>query len=172
MQAQVRRGATLADYIGAHLARLPTGVSQKDIAMSIGYTNANILVMFKKGLTKVPIGKINPLAKALKIDPAHLLRMALGEYDPQTLEAIEEAAGRLVSENEYALIQAYRNATGNINPDLTSEFMESFSKLAGDLAKSEINSVETDSKRDLRVADGKKGNVIAEACEETPPELH
>jgi hypothetical protein len=64
--------------------------------------------MFKQGTTRVPYEKIPPLAKALDVDPIEMLRRAVREYAPETLKAIEEATGELLSANERGVIRILR----------------------------------------------------------------
>ena len=55
--------------------------------------------MMRQGQTKLPVSKVSAFAKALKVDPAHLLRIVMSEYLPETWEAIQELVF-LVPENE------------------------------------------------------------------------
>lgn len=109
---------TVADYIGAQLAHLPPGVSQKDVAEAIGYSKPNILVMIKSGDTKLPINKAPALAKALGIDPLHLTRMALNEYMPEIHDALQSVMGSAVSANELELLKLWRESTLETDPQI------------------------------------------------------
>lgn len=86
--------------------------TQIEIAHELGYDKPNIITMFKHGATKVPVAKVPALARALGLDPAHLLRLALSEYSPEILEAIESSFGWLVAEDEYQLLKQVRTLTG------------------------------------------------------------
>tara|TARA_B100002049_G_scaffold129896_1_gene96087 strand:- start:1439 stop:1840 length:402 start_codon:yes stop_codon:yes gene_type:complete len=108
----------LADRIGKLINISPK--SQNEIADEIGYEKANIITMFKKGTTKVPIGRVGPLATALGADPAQLVRHALMEYLPETYDAIEKYLGGVLTQNELAVVEAFREATNFEDPDLTS----------------------------------------------------
>jgi transcriptional regulator with XRE-family HTH domain len=96
----VKKG-TFANYL-ANQIRI-SEISQKDIAEALGYESANIVSMFKKGLTKVPIEKVPALAKALHLDPAHLLMLAMREYMPEAFATIQKTLGHTVTENEFEL---------------------------------------------------------------------
>ena len=87
---------TVAEYLAAQIAL--SGKSQADIAREVGYDRPNVVNMMKQGVTKLPINKISAFAKALKVDPAHLLRIVMSEYLPETWEAIQELTF-LVPEN-------------------------------------------------------------------------
>ena len=94
------------------------GKSQKEIAFELGYTKPNIITMFKQGLTKVPIPKVEALARSIGADPVYLLRIVLSEYAPDTLKAIESIIGFAITENEKEIIKAIRKETNNTNPSL------------------------------------------------------
>lgn len=98
---------TVAEFLSAQLDAC--GKSQREIAHEIGYDNPNIITMFKQGRTKVPLNQVGALAGALGVNPAHFMRMVLGEYMPETWEAVERALGRMIlSEDEERLIRTYR----------------------------------------------------------------
>jgi len=110
------KSITIADFIANHLAELDK--TQREIAAECGFETPNIITMFKKGSTKVPMNRIGPLAKALGADPAHMLRLAMQEYMPDTWESIEETLkSTVLTDNELKLIRAYREATGNADPE-------------------------------------------------------
>lgn len=88
--------------------------TQRQVAEECGFDNPNIITMFKTGSTKLPLNRIGPLAKALDVDPAHLLRLTLLEYMPETWQAVENIMqSTILSANELALIRAYRQVTGD-----------------------------------------------------------
>lgn len=110
------KSITIADFIANHLAELDK--TQREIAAECGFETPNIITMFKKGSTKVPMNRIGPLAKALGADPAHMLRLAMQEYMPDTWESIEETLkSTVLTANELKLIRAYREATGDTDPE-------------------------------------------------------
>lgn len=107
---------TIADFIADRLAE--TDKTQREIAAECGFETPNIITMFKNGSTKVPLNRIGALAKALDADPAHMLRLAMQEYMPNTWESIEDTLKcTLLTANELKLIRAYREATGNADPE-------------------------------------------------------
>ena len=106
-----KRKVSIADYIEQQIAL--SEKSQKDLALEIGYDKPNVLTMIKQGKTKLPLNKVGSLAKALGVDPVHLLRLVLQEYLPQTWEAIENIVGEsLVSAGERALLEKVRETLG------------------------------------------------------------
>lgn len=103
---------TVADYIADRLAE--SGKTQREVAEECGFEKPNIITMFKNGSTKVPLNRIGPLAKAIGADPAHLLRLVMNEYFPDTWEAVENIMqSTVLTANELALIRNYREMTGD-----------------------------------------------------------
>ena len=77
--------------------------------------------MVKKGSTSLPIERVPALAAALECDPALLLRLALEQGKGDTAAAaIYEIIGQPVSKNELAWVVEIRDASGDIDPRLTS----------------------------------------------------
>jgi len=87
--------------------------TQVEIAKMLGYTKPNIISMFKQGLTKVPVEKIPVFARILNVDPTYALRMAMSEYMPGTLQAVEDHIGSLNSEGEKKLLERIRGKLSN-----------------------------------------------------------
>ncbi len=87
------------DLKQAFVARLERFINgspktQIEIAIEVGYANANILTMFKRGTTRLPLDKVVPMAHALDDDPAELLRLWFEAHEPGVLSAIEHFMGR------------------------------------------------------------------------------
>lgn len=102
------------------------GKTQREIATELGYKNPNIITMFKKAHTKVPLDKIAQLATTLGVDPVNLLRIAMLEYYPDLWNVMEGIMGRIVSENEYDMIKIVRENCGETgsDPHISSEFQK------------------------------------------------
>lgn len=82
---------------------------QTEIAAECGYKGANIISMFKKGLTKVPVGKAALLAKSIGTDPTHLLDLVMSEYYPEAWDVVQSVMGNvLVTDNERKIIELVR----------------------------------------------------------------
>lgn len=93
-----------------------SGKTQREIAQELGYDNANIITMFKQGLTKVPLAKAGSLAKALDVDPVFFFKLLLREYAPETLSAIEEFfETSFLTKSEQNLLSSYRHATQGLD---------------------------------------------------------
>jgi len=105
MTTHVRQ--SVAQYLTYHINN--SDKTQRQIALEIGYTKANIITMFKQGLTKLPLEKIGPLAKALEIAPDELFYKVMTEYMPETFEALSPIlCGQLVSKEELELLDNFR----------------------------------------------------------------
>jgi transcriptional regulator with XRE-family HTH domain len=104
--------ATVAEFIADRLATIDK--TQREVSEACGFETPNIITLFKQGRTKVPLDRIGPLAKALDVDPAHLLRLAMQEYMPETWGSIEEILhSTILSANELELIRKFRQVTGD-----------------------------------------------------------
>lgn len=105
---------SVAEFLADRLAE--SDKTQRQVAEECGFETPNVITMFKQGKTKVPISRIGPLAKALDVDPAHLLRLVMLESAPDTWEAIENIMqSTLLTASELELIRAYRRVTGDSN---------------------------------------------------------
>lgn len=83
--------------------------SQREISEECGFENPNIITMFKKGRTKVPLNRIAPLAKALDVEPALLFRLTMQEYAPDLWESIEDIMkSTVMTPSELRLLRSIR----------------------------------------------------------------
>jgi hypothetical protein len=90
-----------------------SGRTVDEIAAGSGLADGNTLTLILEGKAKLRFSYIPALAAALRIDAAHLLRMALEEYLPSGWPVIESvfAQGTLTA-NEKLLLERYRAAVG------------------------------------------------------------
>lgn len=98
--------------------------TQREIAKEIGYENPNVLSMMKHGDAKVPFEKVPALAKALNVDPGHLMRLAIEQYWPGLLDVIKRIFGNIVSENEMTLVSELRKAFHDTDPTFSTAQLE------------------------------------------------
>ena len=133
---------TVARFLEQQIAL--SGKSQRVIAAECAYPNANIITMFKKGRTKVPLDKVAAMASALQADPRQLLRLVMMEYEPAAWAEIVKIMGASVSVTgaEIALLKLVRSAGCGRTPsvDVTDNQME--------LAAAIARAVERDEARD------------------------
>ena len=106
---------TVATFLDTAIRR--SGKTQLQIARECGFPTPNIITMLKQGHTKLPLAKVGAVAKALDVDPAYLLRLALREYLPDTYSAIEDVLSpSMLTENEKDIVNALRRATLYTDP--------------------------------------------------------
>ncbi|KPQ05855.1 MAG: hypothetical protein HLUCCA12_13825 [Rhodobacteraceae bacterium HLUCCA12] len=94
--------------------------TQAEIASEAGFANANMMSMLKSGKNKLPLDRVPSLAKALEVDPAMLMRLALDQAVGATAsKAITDIFGTPVTENERGWLAEIRDASDNSDPRLT-----------------------------------------------------
>ena len=113
-------GTRLPSFITASVLAMKARSTQAEIATKAGFTNANVMSMLKAGSIRLPLDRVQPLARALEVDPSYLMLLALeqmvGDTDAQAIVAILSGA---VTANEHAWIEALREASGMADPPLT-----------------------------------------------------
>lgn len=104
------REITVAEYING-LIEL-SDKTQAQIAHEAGFAKPNIISMIKQGITKLPVSKVAPMARALNADPVYLFRLVMSEYEPETWHAIEDSILHqpVISDNEFEIIRTVRKA--------------------------------------------------------------
>ncbi|MBI5277347.1 MAG: helix-turn-helix transcriptional regulator [Burkholderiales bacterium] len=123
----------LRQYLSQLIAA--AGKTNVEIAEALGYPRSNVIAMLKTGSMKLPLDKVGPMARVLGIDPVHLLDRILAESSPNTWAALREVLGnRLVTDNEYQLVEFVRGHVGGYDPRLT-EFDDFRDVLAPELTK-------------------------------------
>lgn len=94
--------------------------TQAEIASEAGFANANMMTFLKSGRNKVPIDRVPSLAKALEVDPAYLMRLALDQAVGATAaKAITDIFGSPATENERGWLAELRDASDNSDPRIT-----------------------------------------------------
>ncbi len=114
-------GSRIVNFLNKQINSLAATKSQRQIAFECGYEKPNIISMFKRGETKVPLDKIPALAKALEVDPRALFRLALEQYWPEVNKVVGDIFGHVVSENEHEIIEEIRHLTNDMDPKITAE---------------------------------------------------
>ena len=109
----------LAQFLDKRLDELKGTATLGEIARKMGYPRGHIISMFRSDQAKVPLDKIPQLADALHVDVAHLMRLGLEQYWPDKMGVITRVFSRVVTENEFELIQEVRERTRDANPKLT-----------------------------------------------------
>ena len=95
--------------------------TQAEIASEAGFANANMMTFLKNGRNKVPLDRVPSLAKALEVDPAYLMRLALDQAVGATAaKALNEIFGTPATENERGWLNELRDSSDNTDPRLTA----------------------------------------------------
>ena len=88
--------------------------TQAEIASEAGFAKADMMTFLKNGRNKVPLDRMPSLAKALEVDPALLMRLALDQAVGATAaQAITEIFGTPVTQNERGWLAEIRDASDN-----------------------------------------------------------
>lgn len=93
-----------------------SGKSNIQLADDMGYSNQNIISMFKSGKTRVPVEKVASLAKTCGYDPAWLLREWFMAFMPDLLPDLEEHFGVSLSAQEKSWINNLRKLFERVPP--------------------------------------------------------
>ena len=95
-------GTRLPSFITTSVLTLKSRKTQAEIATKAGFTNANVMSMLKAGSIRLLLDRVQPLARALEVDPSYLMLLALeqmvGDTDAQAIIAI---LGGAVTANEH-----------------------------------------------------------------------
>jgi hypothetical protein len=127
--------SAVAIYIDKRVDELRGVKTQREIAVEAGFARANVISMIKRGETKLPLDRVASLARALDVDPAHLLRLGLIDLWPHLAGAIDEIFGKqLASANEHAILLApWRAATGDSDPAPNAQIVAAVSAMLAEL---------------------------------------
>ena len=80
-----------------------------------------MMTFLKNGRNKVPIDRVPSRAKALKVDPAFLMRLALDQAVGATAaKAIVDIFGTPATVNEQGWLYELRDASDNADPRITA----------------------------------------------------
>ena len=110
--------SNVARYIDLQLQAIQPEKTLALVADEAGLPQRNLLSMIRTGVTKLPFERIPGLAKALSVNPNHLFRIALEEYQPHIKALLDESTQRVVSQHEGQLLDAWRGANGDMDPPI------------------------------------------------------
>ena len=95
--------------------------TQAEIASEAGFANANMLSFLKSGRNKLPLDRVPSMARALEVDPAYLMRLALDQAVGATAaKAIVDIFGTPATVNEQGWLAELRDASDNADPRITA----------------------------------------------------
>lgn len=120
MSAKPFSRTRLTSYLTKRILELRPIKTQAEIASQAGFINPNMIAMIKGGSNRLPIDRVPALAKALDVDPAYLLHLALEQMMGSTeAQAILEIFSTSVTKNEMAWATAIREASDRTDPPLS-----------------------------------------------------
>lgn len=106
--------------------------TQGDIAREAGFINHNFVTMLKSGASKVPLDRVPDLARALDVDPALLMRLAIEQaLGVAQARAVIDVFGNPVTENELLWIDELRTASDDTDPRPTAKGRSTLRSLFG-----------------------------------------
>ncbi len=91
-------------------------MTQAALAERIGLSSANMITMLKRGTTRLPLGRVAPLARALGQDPQQMIRAWIAAYEPEALPEIDAISTGGLTEAEQSWIKSLRVTFGPV-PD-------------------------------------------------------
>ncbi|MBO6716560.1 MAG: helix-turn-helix transcriptional regulator [Rhizobiaceae bacterium] len=122
----------LAIFLRRRILELRPRKSQIDIAAEVGWRSRNILSMIAGGSTKLPIDRVPALARALDVDAARLLQLALEQHDTMLWPIVEEVCGMALTENERKIVSLIRTASGGSDPAPTGKLLRALREAFGE----------------------------------------
>lgn len=125
-EAKIDGGEQTGNAFQARLVELLEGSdkSLREIAREMDYKHANILSMFKAGVTRVPLDKVPELAAALEQDEGELVRLWIDSYSPEIRPILERAFGAPVTEYELAWLKSLRQMLGGPVPPFDDDAID------------------------------------------------
>ena len=99
-------------------------LSDKEVALRLGYSTPNIIRMFRQGRMKVPLDLVPTLADAIGANRSRLMDRALREYLPSTIRALILCHSGF-SDNELTLISFIRKISKDADPSIDDEHIRS-----------------------------------------------
>lgn len=105
------------EYLAFAFERSPK--THAEIAREMGYRSENVVNMMLAGICKVPIDKLPSMAEALNVEPSYVMRLALQDYCPAILRAMEETFDTLATPNQKEWLRVVRHISGDTDPRMT-----------------------------------------------------
>jgi hypothetical protein len=112
------RESKVAQLIDRELTKLEGEKTVTQVADEAGFPQRNIMSMIRNGTTKLPFERLRGVAKALRVDLAYMVDLALHEYQPALESLLKEIHGEFLSSNEKKLLRLWRAATQNADPSV------------------------------------------------------
>jgi hypothetical protein len=126
---------SVAEYVASAISR--SGKSNAQIAEEIGYpaVRANLISMIRTNRSKLPINKVALFAKAVHVDPVHLISLVLAEYSPDTYEALAPFLGTSMTEGEAEVLNVLRHEANGLPIKLNDSDLVTLQGMAREASK-------------------------------------
>ena len=122
--------SAIAKYIDKKIDELKGVKTQREIAAEIGYEMPNIISMFKRGESRVPLDKSLCFRRLWASTRLICFELALEQYWPDRGDIIAKLFGRLASENEEEIfLKPWRKATRNADPETAVKIQVAVTKM-------------------------------------------
>ncbi len=122
---QVALGTLLKEY------REENKLSQRDIASSLGYANANFISMLETGKTNIPVKRLNDVIEAYQMD-SEFITVFVQKLMPDMWELFMQIYDSFLAPNQFKNSKAVQKALGKMYKDKMKEKkLESFLQLDG-----------------------------------------
>lgn len=109
----------IAEWLRANLdSRLKT--TQTELSKKLGYERQTMISMMKMGAARVPIDKVEILARELDVDPTFLMFLALEQLLPGQEHLIHRTFGNVVPDYEKDLMEQLRGAIPPVKMKLST----------------------------------------------------
>lgn len=118
----------MVKFLTKRIDELKPELTQREIALRMGYRCVNFVSMIKTGAARVPLAKLPALAEILEVDPAHLVRLGLEQYWPE-IEVVSKVLPPPITKNEMALLRLIRKATDYTDPEMTPDREAPFTRV-------------------------------------------
>ncbi|MEP7172696.1 MAG: helix-turn-helix transcriptional regulator [Aestuariivirga sp.] len=99
----------VSTLISSAIDKLAPRMTQRELAVAMGFSTPNMLSMLRTGDAKVPFTKIPVIAAVLDIDPALLFRFHLREQWPEFEEVVFEIFGGVLTRAEREWIEFFND---------------------------------------------------------------
>lgn len=91
-----------------------------------------MLSLIKSGSTRLPLDRVPALARALDVDPARLLQLAVEQWAGSAVaRAFDSIFETIVTHNEAGWREVIREASGNTDPAITTRARSSVRAIFG-----------------------------------------
>lgn len=122
----------LTQFLEKRVLELRPTKNQAEIASRAGFLNPNMISLIKNGSVRLPLDRVPALAAALEVDPARLLQLALEQWAGSgTARAFDSIFETVVTRNEIGWLAEIRDASGNIDPAITTRARSSIRAIFG-----------------------------------------